>query len=164
MPLANNVPVFLDDNSGWNHNQVEYVNILVKTTRHKFEAKSKQEKESKPTVTHLVKNKYGRVLDLEDYKYRNYFTLSFILNPTGFVKDGEYSLFDTTYHIQYINMQGSNSPTIMAKSLSALGNLKIVEKGDYRTVVFVKNDEAWPKDSGGNFVQYSVTIGGRTSD
>lgn len=164
MPLANNVPVFLDDSSGWNHAQSEYVNILVKTTRHKFEAKAKQEKESKPPVTHLVKNKYGRVLDLEDYKYRNYFTLSFILNPTGFVKDGEYSLFDTTYHIQYINMQGSNSSTVMAKSLSALGNLKIVEKGDYRTVVFVKNDEAWPKDSGGNFVQYSVTIGGRTSD
>lgn len=164
MPLANNVPVFLDDNSGWNHAQSEYVNILVKTTRHKFEAKAKQEKESKPPVTHLVKNKYGRVLDLEDYKYRNYFTLSFILNPTGFVKDGEYSLFDTAYHIQYINMQGSNSPTVMAKSLSALGNLKIVEKGDYRTVVFVKNDEAWPKNSGGNFVQYSVTIGGRTSD
>lgn len=164
MPLANNVPVFLDDKTGWNHAQAEYVNILVKTTRRKFESKAKQEKESKPPVTHLVKNKYGRVLDLEDYKYRNYFTLSFILNPSGFVKDGEYSLFDTTYNIQYINLQGSNSPTVMAKSLSALGNLKIVEKGGYRTVVFVKNGEAWPVDGNGNMVQYSVTIGGRTND
>lgn len=164
MPLANNVPVFLDDRAGWNHAQAEYVNILVKTTRRKFESKAKQEKESKPPVTHLVKNKYGRVLDLEDYKYRNYFTLSFILNPTGFVKDGEYSLFDTTYHIQYINMQGSFSPTDAVKSLSALGNLKIVEKGEYRTVVFVKNDEAWPKGADEKFLYYSVTIGGRTSD
>ena len=164
MGLSKNIPVFLDEYSGWNKAQAEYINVLVKTIRHKFESKAKQNKESKPVVSHLVYKKYGRILDLKDYKYRNYFTLSFILNPTGFVENGVYNLFDTKENIQYINMQGSNSSTVLAKSLTALGSIKIIDKGTYTTVAFVKNDEEWPKDANNLPVQYSVSMNGRLSN
>lgn len=163
MSLYNNTPYFLDSSSGYNEDQVNFINILVRTLRRKFESKAKQKKADKPIVTKLTLTKYNRVIDLQDYYYLGYFTLSFILNPQGMEKNGVYDLFETNHRIAHIALQGSNSETLPAASLSALGTIQVIRRADVYVIQFKRNELDWPKN-GNNLVQYSTSIKGRTYD
>lgn len=161
MALSNNVPVFLDKVSGYNENQVNFINTLVRTSRRSFEAKAYQKMKSKPDVTHLAEAKYNRVVNFKDYLYNKYFTLSFILNPTGFVKNGIYNLFETKETIQTINAEGSNSDSVPAATLSSLGTIVMTNEGNKTIVQFKMTADNWPEDVDHNKVQYSVSVIGR---
>lgn len=161
MGLANTLPVFLDDFSGFTEQQVDQINIIVRTARRAFESKAKQNQKTEPVIEKISKRKYNRVLDLKDYLYNKSFSMSFILNPVGFVKDGEYPLFETDKQINFININGSNSETKPDKSLSGLGYLKVsYAMPDKPIVLFVCTTDEWPEDEQHEKVKYSAFISG----
>lgn len=160
MGLANSLPVFLDNNAGFNKNQVEQINTVVRTARRFFENKATQKQLPEPDVEKLISSKYGRVLDPKDYLYNKTFSLSFILNPFGFELGGEYPLFETDKTIRAISFEGSNSYTRPANYLSNLGHIYVSNNFSKPTVMFVCDTNNWPVDGQGNKVQYSVFIYG----
>ncbi len=164
MAISNNVPVFLDSGSGFEKNQVEFINTLVRTSRRSFEAKAKQVMKPKPDITHLAEAKYNRVLDFKDYLYNDYFTLAFILDPTGFVKNGTYNLFETNKSIRFLNGDGSNSDVRIARALMNLGTFVTSFEGNKTIVQFKMTADDWPKDADDNPVKYSVCVWGRIND
>lgn len=161
MGLANTLPVFLDDFAGYNKRQVRLINLIVRTARRAFESKAKQKQKTEPVIEKISKRKYNRVLDLKDYLYGKSFSMSFILNPVGFVKDGEYPLFETDKNINFIHINGSNSETKPDKSLSGLGYLKVSYVTSTNPVVmFVCTTDEWPEDEQHEKVKYSAFVSG----
>lgn len=161
MGLSKNTPVFLDASSGFNSKQIKQINLVIRIARRAFEAKAKQNQLSKPDIERLTISKYNRVLNLKDYLYNRNFSISFILNPIGFEEKGEYPLLETDKTVSVISIEGSNSETEVANSLSSLGYLKISNKGSLHNVIyFVCTTSDWPTDEDGNKVQYSAFISG----
>lgn len=161
MGLANTLPVFLDDFAGYDKKQVRLINLIVRTARRAFESKAKQKQKTEPIIEKVSKRKYNRVLDLKDYLYGKSFSMSFILNPVGFVKDGEYPLFETDKNINFIHINGSNSETKPDKSLSGLGYLKVSYVTSTNLVVmFVCTTDEWPEDEQHEKVKYSAFVSG----
>ena len=164
MALAPIVPVFLDKNAGYNEKQVNFINTLVRTSRRSFESKAIQKMKDKPKISHLAEAKYNRVLNFKDYLYNNYFTLSFILNPAGFVQDGVYNLFETNKTIVTLTGDGCHTDDQVRKTLSSLGNFQIVNEGNKKIIQFKVTSSDWPTDADNNLIQFSVCIVGRTTD
>lgn len=152
--------IFLDELSGYDKAQTSFINTLVRTTRRRFEARAKQEQQVSPKIEKLTTTKYARVLDLKDYLYDKYFTLSFILNPANMVQLGTYDLFETPYNISNVSLNGSNSDKVPVMSLSALGHLNLIRRDSVNVIQFVRSMEEWPEDANGNPVQYSACMTG----
>ena len=162
MPLANNVPILLDNQSGWNEAQQEQINIIVKTTRRYMEAKAKQKQLPPPVITNPINKKYGRILDVRAYLYKDTMSVSFILDPVGFVAKGKYPLFETKYKIDNAMLQGSNDTFHCDEPLSNLGRVVLKKVEDNIQVLFERNEMTWPVDSYGNMVKYSCYFRGNT--
>lgn len=161
MPLANNVPILLDNQSGWDKRQQEQVNIIVKTTRRAMEAKAKQKRLPTPVISNPISRKYGRILDVRAYLYKDTISISFILDPVGFVPKGIYPLFETKSKIDNAMLQGSNDTFHCDMTLSQLGHLALRRiQNDNVLVEFVRSKEPWPVDSGGNMIKYSCYMRG----
>lgn len=161
MGLANTLPVFLDDYAGYDKKQVKLINIIVKTARRAFESKARQKQKPEPKIEKLSKVKYNRVLELKDYLYGKNFTMSFILSPAGFVRDGKYPLFETEHSISFISINGSNDDRKPAKTLSGLGHLEVNISSNINPIItFVCDTDDWPVDEHGNMVKYSALITG----
>ena len=159
--LYQNIPVLLDDRSGFTKAQVEQINIVARTARRAFTEKAKQKQKSQPLVEHLITKKYGRVLDLKDYLYTDRFSLNFVLSPVGFANNIWYPLFITEKTITSIELCGSNSENKVAASLTYLGHLDSKETSEGTEVYYVVDRaEDWPRDANNNMVNYSVYIGG----
>ena len=164
MSLYKGVPVFLSSTSDYNKGQVDYINIIVRTLRRSFESKAKQKQKDAPKISHLAVSKYGRVLDLKDYFYLGYFSLSFILNPANFINGQQYGLFETKRNLTRFTAEGSHSDTTPTKSLGQLGHIVISKSGDTNIVSFVPDHvEDWPKDSNNNMLNYSVYFSGEAT-
>ena len=161
MGLYNNIPLFLDNNAGYNETQVEKINLIVRTARNNFISKAKQKQSEKPTIEKFVTTKYNRVLNLRDYIYNKNFSVSFILDPAGFELGNKYTLFEYDYDIDYFHFEGSNSDKVPAALLSNLGSITIDLSGNKPKLVFEKNNAPWPVDRYGNMVKYAVYIGGK---
>lgn len=144
MPLANNVPILLDNQSGWDKRQQEQVNIIVKTTRRAMEAKAKQKQLPTPTISNPISRKYGRILDVRAYLYKDVMSVSFILDPVGFVPKGEYPLFETKYKIDNAMLQGSNDTFHCEEPLSNLGRIVLKNVENNIQVLFERNENPWP--------------------
>lgn len=161
MGLYNNTPVFLTTDSGYSKEECELINVIVRTARKRFETKSKQEQLEKPEIEKFISSKYARVLNLLDYKYGKDFSISFILNPSGFANEIEYPLFEFDENVSFFNYQGSHDETNIARTLSSLGRIEISYKFDKPTFVFIPTDvEHWPRNND-RLVAYSVYIGGK---
>lgn len=163
MPLAKNVPILLDKQSGWNERQQEQINIIVKTMRRFMEAKAKQEQLPISVIENPITKKYGRVLDLQAYLYKDTMSASFILDPVGFVTKGVYPLFEISQNLDNAMIEGSNSTVHCDASLSSLGHIKIrrVQDGNF-VIEFERNEVAWPEDSSHNLIKYSCYFRGNT--
>ncbi len=160
MPLANNVPILLDNQSGWNEVQQEQINIIVKTTRRAMEAKAKQKQLPTPVISNPISRKYGRILDVRAYLYKDTMSISFILDPVGFVPKGVYPLFETKYKIDNAMLQGSNDTFRCEKPLAILGHLSLRRiQNDNVLVEFVRSEEPWPAIDG-EMVKYSCYMRG----
>lgn len=161
MGLYNNIPLFLDNDAGYTEPQVKQINIIVRNTRNKFISKATQKQKVKPKTEKFITNKYARVLNLRDYLLNNNFNISFILDPSGFVPNGSYYLFEFDNAIDNYYYEGSNSDDTGVIPLSNLGQITIDYSGVKPRFVFKCNDNTWPTDSGGNKLKYSVFISGR---
>lgn len=157
MGLYNNIPVFLDETSGYNKSQVEKINTIVRTARNRFISIATQNVSELPKIEKFVTAKYNRVLDLKDYLFDKNFSISFILDPAGFAPGLEFPLFEFDGTITELHCEGSNSSDTPAKTLSSLGYLRI---DTTKKVIYFKCVNDWPTDSSGNKVNYSVYIGG----
>lgn len=161
MAFYNNVPLFLSSTSGYNKGQIDYINVIVRTLRRSFESKAKQKQKDAPKISHLAISKYGRVLDLKDYYYLGYFSLSFILNPANFINGQQYGLFETKRNLIRFTAEGSHSDTVPTKSLGQLGHIVISKSGNNNIISFVPDHvEDWPKDENDNMLNYSVYFSG----
>ena len=160
MSITNVVPVFLDQNSGFNDKQVEAINILAKTARNSFLAKAKQKQLSKPEIKNIVKSRYSRTLDVKNYLYGTNFSIQFILNPYNMSSGIEYSLFELENKVTRLQFEGSHSSTYPSKLLSSLGTIKYKVKDGKDMIVFECTSDDWPVDENGRRVQFSVYVGG----
>ena len=160
MSITNVVPVFLDQNSGFNDKQVEAINILAKTARNSFLAKAKQKQLPKPEIKNIVKSRYSRTLDVKNYLYGTNFSIQFILNPYNMSSGIEYSLFELENKVTRLQFEGSHSSTYPSKLLSSLGTIKYKVKDGKDMIVFKCTSDDWPVDENGRRVQFSVYIGG----
>jgi len=158
--LANVVPVFLDDSSGFTEKQIEAVNILAKTARNSFVAKAKQEQLSKPEIKNIVKSRYSRTLDVKNYLYGTSFSIQFILNPYNMSSGIEYSLFELENKVTRLQFEGSHSSTYPSKLLSSLGTIKYKVRDGRDMIVFECTSDDWPVDENNRRVQFSVYVGG----
>ena len=160
MPIANVVPVFLDNSSGFTEKQIEAVNILAKTARNSFVAKAKQEQLPKPEIKNIVKSRYARVLDVKNYLYNKNFSIQFILNPYNMSSGIEYRLFELESKVTRLQFEGSHSSTYPSKLLSSLGTIKYKTVDGKNMIVFECVSDDWPVDENGRRVQFSTYIGG----
>lgn len=158
--IANIVPVFLDNGSGFTEKQIEAVNILAKTARNSFIAKAKQEQLPKPEIRNIVKSRYSRALDVKNYLYDTNFSIQFILNPYGMESGIEYNLFELENKIKSLQFEGSHSSTYPSKMLSSLGTIVYKEKDGKSMLVFECESDDWPIDENNRRVQFSVYVGG----
>jgi len=158
--IANVVPVFLDDSSGFTEKQIEAVNILAKTARNSFVAKAKQEQLSKPEIKNIVKSRYSRTLDVKNYLYGTSFSIQFILNPYNMSSGIEYSLFELENKVTRLQFEGSHSSTYPSKLLSSLGTIKYKVRDGRDMIVFECTSDDWPVDENNRRVQFSVYVGG----
>ncbi len=163
MGIANVVPVFLDESSGFTERQTETINILAKTARNSFITKAKQEQLSKPEIKNIVKSRYSRALDVKNYLYNTNFSIQFILNPYGMESGIEYSLFELENKVTRLQFEGSHSSSRPSKLLSSLGTIKYKVKDDKDMIVFECTSDDWPVDENNHRVQFSVYIGGSIS-
>lgn len=157
MGLYNNIPVFLDENSGYSKSQVEKINTIVRTARNRFTSIATQSTNELPKIKKFITAKYNRVLNLRDYLFDKNFSISFILDPAGFAPGLEFPLFEFEGTIMELHCEGSNSSDYPAATLSSLGYLRI---DTTKNIIYFKCVNDWPVDSGGNKVNYSVYIGG----
>lgn len=165
MGLSKSIPIFLDNNSGWDDYQTFEINRIAKTIRNSFESKAKQKKKDKPIIDKCVNAKYGRVLNLYDYEYRNYFNLQFILNLSGFETDKDYVLVEMTGNCSDINFEGSHSDTDPSVFLSSIGYIYFDYYNQNPALLFHCSDaDIIPTDEAGNRVQYSVFVRGKIYD
>lgn len=163
MSIANVVPVFLDDSSGFTEKQIEAVNILAKTARNSFTSKAKQKQLPKPEIKNIVKSRYSRTLDVKNYLYNKSFSIQFILNPYNMSSGIEYSLFELENKVTRLQFEGSHSSTYPSKLLSSLGTIKYKVKDGKDMLVFECTSDDWPVDENNRRVQFSVYIGGSIS-
>ncbi len=159
--LANNVPVFLTPDSGWNEKQCRTVNVIARTMRNAFSAKARQKQQDKPEVIRIVESKYNRVLNLRDYWYGDYFSMSFILNPAGMTEGITYDLATLKANPIVLEYEGSHSSTNPNKFLSSLGIISVATKDGKYVLQFKCSSSDFPESSGAR-VQFSVYVGGRT--
>ena len=160
MPLSKQVPVYLDDRSGWNHAQVEQINIIARTARNYFLSKAKQKQLGKPEIDRIIVSKWNRVLNLRDYTFQGTFSISFILNTDGLSKDITTPLFSIGKNVKSFQFEGSYSDELVVNSLSSLGKLSIEIVDAEPTFCFTPNTNDWPEDENHNRLQFSVFIGG----
>ena len=165
MGLGKTIPVYLDKRSGFNKNQIDTVNAIARTTRRNFELKATQKQLDKPLVQRFLYKSTNRILDLRDYIYTDTFSISFILDPTGFEVDGRYLLFTTKYPVKSIFYEGSYDEfdvnlNYMFSNMVSLEIDKV--SGEY--MFYVKVRQNWPVDTHGNKVQYNIFLGGRVYD
>ena len=160
MPLSKQVPVYLDDRSGWNHAQVEQINIIARTARNYFLSKAKQKQLGKPEIDRIIISKWNRVLNLRDYTFQGTFSISFILNTDGLSKDITTPLFSISKNVKLFQFEGSYSDELVVNSLSSLGKLSIEIVDAEPTFCFTPNTNDWPEDENHNRLQFSVFIGG----
>ena len=158
--IANVVPVFLDDSSGFTEKQVEAINILAKTARNSFVAKAKQEQLSKPEIKNIIRSRYSRTLDVKNYLYGTSFSIQFILNPYNMSSGIEYSLFELENKVTRLQFEGSHSSTYPSKLLSSLGTIKYKVRDGRDMIVFECTSDDWPVDENNRRVQFSVYVGG----
>lgn len=161
MGLANNVPVFLTTESGWNEKQCKTVNVIARTVRNAFTSKAKQNQKDKPEVVRIVEGKFNRVLNLKDYYYNDYFSMQFILNPAGMAEGISYDLAELKANVSQLEWEGCHSSTNPNKFLSSLGTISVTEKDGKHVLQFKCSSNDWP-ESDGSRVQFSVYVGGRT--
>lgn len=160
MGIANVVPVYLDNRSGWSPAQVEQINIIARTSRNYFLSKSKQKQLEKPDIERMVVSKWNRVLDLKDYAYMGIFSISFILNTDGLAKDVTTPLVSLGKNVNAFQFEGSYSDELVVSSLSSLGSLTIETVDSELTFCFTPNTDDFPEDENHNRLQFSVYIGG----
>jgi len=158
--IANIVPVFLDNSSGFTEKQVEAINILAKTARNSFVAKAKQEQLPKPEIKNIIRSRYSRTLDVKNYLYGTNFSIQFILNPYNMSSGIEYSLFELENKVTRLQFEGSHSSTYPSKLLSSLGTIKYKVKDGKDMIVFECTSDDWPVDENNRRVQFSVYVGG----
>lgn len=158
--IANIVPVFLDNGSGFTEKQIEAVNILAKTARNSFIAKAKQEQLPKPEIKNIIRSRYSRALDVKNYLYDTNFSIQFILNPYGMESGIEYSLFELENKVKSLQFEGSHSSSYPSKMLSSLGTIRYKVKDGKDMLVFECTSDDWPVDENNRRVQFSVYIGG----
>ena len=163
MGIANVVPVFLDDSSGFTEKQIEAVNILAKTARNSFTSKAKQKQLPKPEIKNIIRSRYSRTLDVKNYLYGTNFSIQFILNPYNMSSGIEYSLFELENKVTRLQFEGSHSSTYPSKLLSSLGTIKYKVKDGKDMIVFECTSDDWPVDENNRRVQFSVYIGGSIS-
>jgi len=160
--LYQNTPIFLTEDSGYNKKQCEQINVIVRTTRNRFISKAKQEQLGHPKIEKFISQKYNRVLNLFDFLYDKTFSISFILDSTGFEKNIDYPLFEfTEKNIISMAGEGSNSDLRTAINLSALGTFSIKKQNGIPTIYFTCLTDNWPTDESGKKIFYSVYIGGK---
>lgn len=160
MALYNGTPVFLDYNSGWKPEQVDQINLIVRTARRRFEDKAKQKQEDEPLVEKIVSTRYGRALDLLNYKYDNVFSISFIFNVADMVTDGIYHILDLNESIMLQSQFGSSSDTTNPALLTSYGYFFVDEYLGNPAIYFKCEDDDFPVDSDNNRVQFSTFLGG----
>lgn len=160
MGFSNVTPVFLDDRSGWNHAQVETINITARTARNYFTSRAKQKQLGKPEIERIVNSKWNRVLNLRDYAFQDTFSISFILNTNGLARDVTSPLFSINKNVKSFQFEGSYSDEVVTQSLSSLGKLSIETIDGEPTFCFTPNTDNFPEDESHNRLNYSVYIGG----
>ena len=164
MGIANVVPVYLDNRSGWTSAQVEQVNIIARTSRNYFLSKAKQKQLEKPGVERMVVSKWGRILELRDYSCMGIFSISFILNTDGLAKDVTTPLVSLNRNVNAFQFEGSYSDELVVNSLSSLGSLTIETIDSAPTFCFTPNTNDFPEDENHNRLKFSVYIGGYYDD
>lgn len=160
MSIANVVPVFLDNRSGWDARQVETINITARTARNYFVSRAKQKQLGKPEIERVINSKWNRVLNLRDYAFQDTFSISFILNTSGLAEGVTSPLFSIGKNIQHFQFEGSYSDEVVTQSLSSLGKLSIEMIDGEPTFCFTPNTDNFPEDEDHNRLNYSVYIGG----
>jgi hypothetical protein len=160
MSIANVVPVYLDNTSGWKPNQVNEINKIARNLRTAFESKAIQHTKDKPQIEKFTISKYNRVLNLNDYRYNDTFSINFILDPAGFEVNGEYPLLELSSYPSSFNYEGSNDDEAPYKLLSSLGTISI-KKINSSPYFIIKVKDTWPTDEQHNKLKYSCYIGGR---
>lgn len=161
MGFSNNVPVFLDEGSGWSDKQCEEINKIVLSCRKSFESKAKQKTKEKPSTDKLSITKYNRVLNLSDFYYLDYFSMSFILNPAGMEAGKDYPLIELKQRVKSLSFEGSHSDRLPRDFLSNLGYIYQGVYDNKVTLLFHCNSDDFPEDENHERVQFSVYCGGR---
>ena len=129
--------------------------------RNAFTSKAKQKQLDKPEVVRIVESKTNRVLNLRDYLYGTYFSISFILNPSGMQSGITYDLLTLKSEVSNLEWEGCHSSTNPNKFLSSLGVISVVLKDNKPTLQFKCESDDFP-EADGSRVQFSVYVGGRT--
>lgn len=158
--LAKVIPVYLDEASGWNKQQVSEINKIARNLRFAFEQKAHQKMKEKPKIERLSVSKYARVLNLNDYLYNNYFSINFILDPADFEPGITYPLLELTTNPSSFSFEGSNDDTSPYKLLTSLGTIKVEFVGG-KPHFSIEVKDSWPEDADHKKVKYSVYIGGQ---
>ena len=117
MHKAVNVPAFLDKYSGFNNDQIDLINNIVRTAYNRWQGKIDQKQLPDSPISNIISQPSWRVTNIRDVNYSGVSEISFDFDTTGMIAGVEYKTIEflpckiLSYSIKQSGFSDMNSTT-----------------------------------------------------